>query len=102
MPDTETRKPAADRFNTSVRHDSGEPDAALRVACDLDGSTSEPDMRERICVRVRVQGSGSGSGRTLLPSLWDVHAHIFPSAGLTQLARGGTDVREAKQGAPPQ
>ena len=57
-------------------------------------------MRERI--RVHGSGRGRNRGRTLLPSLWDVHAHIFPSAGLTQLARGGTDVREAKQGAPPQ
>lgn len=28
-----------------------------------------------------------GSGKTLLPGLWDMHAHIQPSYGILNLAR---------------
>ena len=35
-----------------------------------------------------------GSGRSLLPGLWDMHAHMFPGAGLMHLAGGVTDVRD--------
>lgn len=35
-----------------------------------------------------------GSGRTLLPGLWDMHAHIQPSEGILNLASGVTSVRD--------
>ena len=35
-----------------------------------------------------------GSGRTLLPGLWDMHAHMWPSSGLMHLAAGVTSVRD--------
>jgi len=35
-----------------------------------------------------------GSGRTLLPGLWDMHAHMWPDAGLKHLAGGVTSVRD--------
>lgn len=35
-----------------------------------------------------------GTGRTLLPGLWDMHAHMWPSSGLSHLAGGVTSVRD--------
>jgi hypothetical protein len=35
-----------------------------------------------------------GTGRTLLPGLWDMHAHMWPSSGLSHLAAGVTSVRD--------
>jgi imidazolonepropionase-like amidohydrolase len=35
-----------------------------------------------------------GSGQTLLPGLWDMHAHIQPSYGLLNIASGVTSVRD--------
>ncbi|MFY7855587.1 MAG: amidohydrolase family protein [Rubrivivax sp.] len=35
-----------------------------------------------------------GQGRTLLPGLWDMHAHLGPTSGLPQLAAGVTSVRD--------
>ncbi len=35
-----------------------------------------------------------GAGRTLLPGLWDMHAHMWPDAGLPHLAAGVTSVRD--------
>ena len=35
-----------------------------------------------------------GSGRTLLPGLWDMHAHMWPGSGLMHLAAGVTSVRD--------
>lgn len=35
-----------------------------------------------------------GRGRTLLPGLWDMHAHLGPTDGLPQLAAGVTSVRD--------
>jgi len=35
-----------------------------------------------------------GAGRTLLPGLWDMHAHMWADAGLPHLAGGVTSVRE--------
>jgi imidazolonepropionase-like amidohydrolase len=35
-----------------------------------------------------------GSGQTLLPGLWDMHAHIQPSFGILNLASGVTSVRD--------
>lgn len=35
-----------------------------------------------------------GSGQTLLPGLWDMHAHIQPSYGILNLASGVTSVRD--------
>lgn len=35
-----------------------------------------------------------GQGRTLLPGLWDMHAHLWPGGGMPQLAAGVTSVRD--------
>jgi hypothetical protein len=35
-----------------------------------------------------------GAGRTLLPGLWDMHAHLWPGGGLAHLAGGVTSVRD--------
>ncbi len=35
-----------------------------------------------------------GAGRTLLPGLWDMHAHMWPEGGLAHLAGGVTSVRD--------
>jgi Amidohydrolase family len=35
-----------------------------------------------------------GAGRTLLPGLWDMHAHMWPGSGLMHLAAGVTSVRD--------
>jgi imidazolonepropionase-like amidohydrolase len=35
-----------------------------------------------------------GSGKTLLPGLWDMHAHIAPYEGLLNIASGVTSVRD--------
>jgi len=35
-----------------------------------------------------------GTGRSLLPGLWDMHAHMWPDAGLMHLAGGVTNVRD--------
>ena len=35
-----------------------------------------------------------GSGRTLLPGLWDMHAHMWAGSGLAHLAAGVTSVRD--------
>jgi hypothetical protein len=35
-----------------------------------------------------------GAGRTLLPGLWDMHAHMGPDSGLPHLAGGVTSVRD--------
>jgi Amidohydrolase family len=35
-----------------------------------------------------------GQGRTLLPGLWDMHAHMWSGAGLAHLAAGVTSVRD--------
>ncbi len=35
-----------------------------------------------------------GAGRTLLPGLWDLHAHVAPTDGLFYLAAGVTGVRD--------
>ena len=35
-----------------------------------------------------------GTGRTLLPGLWDMHAHMWPGVGLMHLAAGVTSVRD--------
>jgi hypothetical protein len=35
-----------------------------------------------------------GTGRTLLPGLWDMHAHLGPGDGLLHLAAGVTSVRD--------
>lgn len=35
-----------------------------------------------------------GSGRTLIPGLWDMHAHMWPNGGLMHLAGGVTNVRD--------
>lgn len=35
-----------------------------------------------------------GQGRSLLPGLWDMHAHLWAGAGMPQLAAGVTSVRD--------
>jgi imidazolonepropionase-like amidohydrolase len=35
-----------------------------------------------------------GSGQTLLPGLWDMHAHVQPSYGILNMASGVTSVRD--------
>ncbi len=35
-----------------------------------------------------------GRGKTLLPGLWDMHAHVFPTDGMLNLAAGVTTVRD--------
>lgn len=35
-----------------------------------------------------------GAGRSLLPGLWDMHAHIWPGAAIQHLAAGVTSVRD--------
>jgi hypothetical protein len=45
-------------------------------------------------LKVRPDRVVEGSGRTLLPGLWDMHAHMWPSVGLMHLAAGVTSVRD--------
>lgn len=45
-------------------------------------------------LKVRPDRVLEGAGRTLLPGLWDMHAHMWPSAGLMHLAGGVTSVRD--------
>lgn len=45
-------------------------------------------------LKVRPDQVLDGTGRTLLPGLWDMHAHMWPGAGLMHLAAGVTSVRD--------
>ena len=43
---------------------------------------------------LKAERSIDGTGRTLLPGLWDLHAHMWSAAGLQHVAAGVTSVRE--------
>jgi hypothetical protein len=53
------------------------------------GAVTAPDALKAVPDQVV-----DGSGRTLLPGLWDMHAHMWPSSGLMHLAAGVTSVRD--------
>jgi imidazolonepropionase-like amidohydrolase len=54
------------------------------VSIGADGSVKIPANARRIDAR----------GRTLLPGLWDMHAHIAPTDGILNIAAGVTSVRD--------
>ncbi|MFN7726944.1 MAG: amidohydrolase family protein [Rubrivivax sp.] len=45
-------------------------------------------------LKVRPDRVVQGAGRTLLPGLWDMHAHMWPGVGLAHIAAGVTSVRD--------
>lgn len=45
-------------------------------------------------IRTRPDRVVDGAGRTLLPGLWDMHAHLWPGEGLAHLAAGVTGGRD--------
>ncbi len=55
-----------------------------RISAILPAGTGPADAAQKV----------DGQGRTLLPGLFDAHAHVFPNAGLLHLAAGVTTVRD--------
>lgn len=45
-------------------------------------------------MQARPEQVVEGQGRTLLPGLWDMHAHLWPGGALPHLAAGVTSVRD--------
>ncbi len=45
-------------------------------------------------LKARADREVNGRGRTLLPGLWDMHAHMWPAAGLAHIAAGVTSIRD--------
>lgn len=53
------------------------------------GAVTAPDA-----LVARADREIDGAGRTLIPGLWDLHAHMWPGSGLSHLAAGVTGVRD--------
>jgi hypothetical protein len=74
-------------FDATAAQLRGPADICLfdgRIAAILPAGTGPADAAQSI----------DGRGRTLLPGLFDAHGHLFPDAGLLNLAAGVTTVRD--------
>ena len=74
-------------FDAAAAKLQGPADICLfdgRIAAILPAGSGPADAAQRI----------DGRGRTLLPGLFDAHGHLFPDAGLLNLAAGVTTVRD--------
>ena len=74
-------------FDATAARLRGPADVCLfdgRIAAILPAGTGPADAAQSI----------DGRGRTLLPGLFDAHGHLFPGAGLLNLAAGVTTVRD--------
>ncbi len=45
-------------------------------------------------LKAKAEREVDGRGRTLLPGLWDMHAHLWPAGGLAHMAAGVTSIRD--------
>ena len=54
----------------------------------------ENDLTAPGALALQPEQSVDGSGRTLIPGLWDMHAHMWAGAGLMHLAAGVVNVRD--------
>ncbi|HTI40103.1 MAG TPA: amidohydrolase family protein [Vicinamibacterales bacterium] len=105
---TEVERVRAESLAAKLEHKSASPVAIQHVALfDSTAGVVVPDQTvivsgthiDRVGAAADVQPpSGAtvidGRGKTLLPGLWDMHAHVAPNDGMMNLAVGVTTVRD--------
>ncbi len=77
-------------FDAKIGKDSPRPATFSSTAI----TSSMSEVRAKHDGRSSPQKSSTATGKTLLPGLWDMHAHVGDNDGLLNLAAGVTTVRD--------